>query len=291
MIRRLKSLAATQLRALGRRAAQGYVAGPALADALRVCARLSEQGFASTTCFWNTDQDAPIVVAQAYRDALDQLARSGLDGYLSIKAPGLGFQRELLDGVLAASAAAGVRLHFDSLDPSTVDRTFALIAEIQPHPTVLGCTLPGRWRRSVADAEVVVARGLAVRIVKGQWADPLAPGLDPRGGFLAVVDALAGRASRVAVASHDPPLAREALRRLQAAGTPCELELLYGLPMKAALQVARERGVRARIYVPYGHAWLPYALGQARRNPRILWWLLRDAVTVSANRSDGRPTL
>src|SRR2546430_13669470 len=28
--------------------------------------------------------------------------------------------------------------------------------------------------------------------------------------------------------------------------------------------------------LPYGHAWLPYGLSQARRNPRILWWTMKD---------------
>jgi hypothetical protein len=43
------------------------------------------------------------------------------------------------------------------------------------------------------------------------------------------------------------------------------------------LKVARDLAVPIRNYLPYGYAWLPYALRQARRDPRILWWVLRDA--------------
>jgi len=93
---------------------------------------------------------------------------------------------------------------------------------------------------------------------------------------LRVVDRLAGRGCRVAVATHDHALAGQALARLRDAGTPCELELLYGLPARQSLQAARAAGVPVRVYVPYGHAWLPYGLSQARRNPRILWWTMKD---------------
>jgi proline dehydrogenase len=82
----------------------------------------------------------------------------------------------------------------------------------------------------------------------------------------------------VAVASHDVTLARTALERLIRSGTSCELEMLYGLPMKASIAQARELGVPVRVYVPYGQAFLPYAMSQLKQNPRIAWWLLRDLV-------------
>jgi proline dehydrogenase len=69
----------------------------------------------------------------------------------------------------------------------------------------------------------------------------------------------------------------EAVGRLIAAGTDCEVELLYGLPLKPATAAARSLGVPVRVYVPYGRSWLPYAMREARTNPRTLWWLARDA--------------
>jgi len=145
----------------------------------------------------------------------------------------------------------------------------------------LSYTLPGRWRRSLDDAQWAIDRQLVVRVVKGQWADPDDPGRDLRAGFLEVIDRLAGRANHVAVASHDVPLAAEALRRLQAAGTSCELELLYGLPMRKSLALADSLGVGVHVYIPYGKAYLPYALSRLRGNPRIAWWLLRDLLLGS----------
>ncbi len=143
-----------------------------------------------------------------------------------------------------------------------------------------GLTLPGRWRRSQEDAEVAADLGAAVRVVKGQWAGE--PDVDPRAGFMEVVKRLAGRIPGVQVATHDAPLAESALARLGGTSTAAELELLFGLPLAEPARVARRAGVPVRIYVPYGHGWLPYAAKQALRRPRTLLWLTRDLLSAPA---------
>jgi proline dehydrogenase len=263
---------------LARRAAQAYVAGPALEDALAACRRVAGHGFASTIGFWNGNRQEPEEVAGAYVDALGALGQDTLDCYLSVKALPLDFSRALSAEIVERARQEGVRVHFDSLGPDTVEATFAMIEEGLARHQRLGCTIPGRWRRSPSDALRAADLGLNVRVVKGQFSDMGRTEVDPRSGFLAVVDRLAGCARFVAVATHDAALARMALGRLKAAGTPCELELLFGLPLWRATRVAREVGVGMRMYVPYGHAWLPYRLSEARRNPGLLWWLARDLV-------------
>jgi proline dehydrogenase len=80
------------------------------------------------------------------------------------------------------------------------------------------------------------------------------------------------------VATHDEALVRVALQRLRAAGTPCELELLFGLPAAAAAHAADELSAPVRVYVPYGHATLPYRIPDARRDTRILGWFSQDVL-------------
>jgi proline dehydrogenase len=263
-------------------ASRAYVAGPELTDAIRASHRFSERKIACTIGYWNGDDDSKEKVAEVYMAALDALRMNRLDCYFSIKAPAIGFDRNLLAQVVKAGEKAGTGIHFDSLGPEDADRTFELIIESARNSPDsfprIGCTLPGRWRRSLRDASVAIDAGAKVRVVKGQWVDPDDPQIDLREGFLAVIDQLAGKARHVAVATHDPPLAREALGRLLASGTPCEMELLFGLPLKSVMQVAREMGVRVRLYIPYGHSWLPYAFSQIQKNPRILWWVIRDTI-------------
>jgi proline dehydrogenase len=265
-------------RQLARWAAQSYVAGPELADALALCRRLWANGLASTVCFWNVKGELPRSVAGHCLEALRALRTPGVEGYLSVKAPALGFDAALHEELVEAARAQDVRLHFDSHGPEDADATLALIERCARAYPKIGCTLPGRWRRSLRDADWAVERGLHVRVIKGQWDDSELPQLDARAGFQALVERLAGRGVHVAVATHDPVLARRSLQQLLAAGTSCELELLYGLPLRAAIDAARELGVRVRVYVPYGKAWLPYALSQLRQKPALFWWLARDAL-------------
>ena len=263
-------------RPLGQRAARAYVAGPALGDALEAGRRAASRGFALALGFWDGGEP-PRQVADTYACALDGMAAAGLDGYLSIKAPALHFSRELLGEILARSRRHGARVHFDALRPEAASPTFALMASAASgHPAALGCTLPARWHRSAADAEEALALGLSVRLVKGEEPGEDGDDIDPRRGMLALVEQLAGRARHVAVATHDAPLARLALSRLRAAATPCEMELLLGLPLRRPVREARALGLRVRLYVPYGHARLPYRLSQAGARPAVLWWVARD---------------
>jgi proline dehydrogenase len=261
------------IRPLAARAARTYVAGPELADAVATCRSFGDRGIASTVSYWDGERDSPRSVADQCLAAIGELAESGLDCYLSIKAPALGYSSDLVSQIVERAAAANIGVHFDSLAPDTAGPTFDLIAELGG--ARLGCTLPGRWRRSREDAAWAVEHGLGVRIVKGQWPDPEGHDLDDRAGFLAVVDQLT-KAPRVAVATHDLRLAREALQRLRTAGTACELELMHRLANRHV------DGVPLRVYVPYGSPSLPYSIQRAMRQPRLAWRLLRDQVSGSA---------
>jgi proline dehydrogenase len=268
-------------RLLGRvaaRAARSYIAGAGLADAARVCGELELEGLAAAIGYWNrVGEPAPDVCA-AVLAGVERASGRARHRHVSIKVPAMDFREDLVVAVARAAARRGVRVHFDSHGPDAADRTFALARVAHElHPAV-GCTLPARWGRSVADAAWVTRAGLYVRVVKGQWPDGAGDEREPREGFLALVRQLAGRARHVGVATHDAGLAGRALDLLRSAGTPCELELLYGLPRRAALAEARRRGVAVRMYVPYGDGFLPYSLGYLRRNPRVAWWLLRDFV-------------
>lgn len=251
--------------------------GATLNDALRVVRTLAAEGHACTLGYFDDGAQPPREVAEQSAAIVDVVATLDRPGYVSIKAPALRYELEALDRVLARCRLRAVRAHFDSHDLGHAEMTLACAERALDLGGAAGLTLPGRWRRSLDDAEHVCALGIRARVVKGEWPDPEQPRADARAGFLAVVDALVAHgAAEVAVATHDPPLAREALRRLGSAGVRCELELLHGLPRRGVLAVAQEIGVPVRVYVPYGIAWRPYALRQALRRPRILWWLARD---------------
>jgi proline dehydrogenase len=272
----LRRAAGTAWSALAGLAARPYLAGESLHHALDACRRLRQQGMVSALGYWNTGDETPRQVAAAYNAAL-QAVDDPASLCLSVKAPALGFDPVLLEAILTQARTRKVTLHFDSHGLETADATFSCLKQAAMAGVRSGCTLPARWSRSAQDAERAIRLKVPVRLVKGQWMDPAFPG-DPRASFLSLARRLAGRAVHVGVATHDPDLAAQALRALRRQRTPCEMELLYGLPMSRLVAIAREMDVRVRVYVPYGSGWLPYALSQARRNPRIVWWVMRDLV-------------
>jgi len=269
-----------------RRAAREYVAGPTAGDALAVARRLDDQGLRHVLGYWNEGSQTPREVADELLAGVAALAPTmrgaPADGYVSLKTPALGFEHELAAEVAKAAAAGGVTLHCDAQDAVSADATVELIESGALPPERTGTTLPGCWTRSLEDADRAVELGVArLRVVKGQFPLPGAAGTDPTLGYAGVVERLAGRARAVAVASHDPVLVRHALGRLLAAGTPCELELFYGLPLGPSRAVADELGVPVRIYVPWGYPSLPY---EATASPRSVGWLTRDVVLGSPGR-------
>jgi proline dehydrogenase len=257
------------------RLASSQIAGSEVTDAIRVCKLAAQRGWSSTVGLWSFATDPPEVVASGYAEALSSIIREDLDSRLSIKVPSLHYDFELLRDLLQLSRESGVRIHFDSLDPESAAPSFALLERAVSIYWNLGYTLPSRWRRSLSDAERAVDLGISIRVVKGQWSDLVSPKLDPRTGFLNLVDMLAGRAREVSIATHDAVVAKQSLIRLQSSQTPCELEQLFGLPLLYE-RIAKPLCVKMRLYVPYGSAYLTYAVKQAIRRPAIAGWVLRD---------------
>ncbi len=245
------------------RAARRYVSGPEVADAVRTAQMLRGRGLSCTFGYWDSGTDAPADVARQALDAGEALRSCGIDGYVSVKSTAFAYDASPL------RSAGSTHVHIDAMGFDSVDPTFDFAAELPG----AGLTLPGRWHRSDRDALTAVEMGRPVRVVKGQFPG-FADDRDPAHGFLSVIDILAGRAPFVAVASHDVPLAAEALRRLRRAGTPCELQLLYGLPIERVLRQTGE--TTARVYVPFGNAYVPYALRRLRENPKALFWFALD---------------
>jgi proline dehydrogenase len=265
-------------RRLEQRAARNYVAGVRLEEALRTVRQVAARGQGSTLCYWDHREDTPEEVSRAYQEAIDGLADTEVDGYLSIKATALAFSPERVREVVARARERGLPVVFDAMGPEAAKPIHRAIDQALPLHSDLGCALPGRWRRSLRDVDWAIERGLRVRVVQGQWEEGPGLGQDGREGFLALIERLAGRARLVAVATHNVTLACESLRRLTEAGTRCELEQLLGYPLRRSLEVARQFGVPIRFYVPFGHAHLPYSVSHAAAEPWIARQLLVDLV-------------
>jgi proline dehydrogenase len=267
------------LRSFIEKAATSYIAGEKLENAMNVVTKIESLGQSVTLGYFDSSElDNKSSIVNAYLNSLG--AMNNESHYLSIKLTAIGFDENLLEQVLLKAQSTGSRIHLDSMWPDSVDQTQKVITHMLERKYLnMGFTLPGRWKRSISDAEWVCEHSLKARVVKGQWSDLENIGLDPREGFLDIIKILASRnAPLVAVATHDTGLAEISIKTLQAANIPCELELLFGLPMTKSLKMAESLKVPVRIYVPFGRGYLPYVAKLAVYNPKITGWLIKDFI-------------
>jgi proline dehydrogenase len=269
--RRIGEIASSALMPIIRTAARPFLGGETVEDALCAAARLNAEGAATAFSYWDGGCETLAQIEDLGQVAIAALADKAPASYLSLKPPALRFSKDVARRLASVAAAHRLRLHFDSHGADVADRHNAMLDAMLEvlAPDYLGTTLPGRLARTRDDAEWAIARGLNVRVVKGEWPDPANPNCDLNAAFLDVIDRLAGRARHVAVATHNPALGREAIGRLRAAGTSCEIEVLLGLAPRRLLDWAKANGVPVRVYVPYGSGFVMNAIAVLRRNPRM----------------------
>ena len=286
--RRMVDVISAAIMPIVKHAARPYVGGDTIDDAMCVADRLATEGFMATLGYWDAGRDTERQVADIYLNLIQRLSGQGRDSYVSIKPPALRFSSRLVGELADAAAIHHLRLHCDShgVEAAGLSNAMlqAMIGKLGGHR--LGTTLPGRWARSLGDADWAIERALNVRVVKGQWPDPADPKRDVSSGFLDVIERLAGRARHVAVATHDASLACEAIARLRAAGTSCEIELLFGMPAKPLIRWANENDVKIRIYVPFGSGFVPSAIRVLKRNPRLIYAIAKERLKAAVGITD-----
>lgn len=272
-------------------ATRKYIAGHKLEGALAISRDLQNKGFLTAVGYWSNLSEGVSrnILLENYR-ALTGIAQTRFGSCLSVqfttcKMPSDSNNRTL-ETFVAMGQDRGVLIQLDSLGHAIAQRMWDEVEVIVKRGGYLGGTLPSRWKRSLEDASRVRDLNLRLRLVKGKRLDP-----SERGGgrisyseiyqnFLKLIKCLAGRKNPVIVATHDFQLAQESLIYLQRTSTPCELELLYGVPSLNLIRWAKKIGVPVRFYIPYGKGVLPYSLSDFPRNPRLLWWFIKDAFIV-----------
>ena len=109
----LKRIVLAFWRPIERHAAGAYLAGPHLSDALAVGDRFAARGYGVVLGFWNADDDGPEAVARENLAVIEALRVRPGDWYLSVKAPALGYSRELVQEIETSAQ------HAPSMAPPT----------------------------------------------------------------------------------------------------------------------------------------------------------------------------
>jgi proline dehydrogenase len=243
------------------------VAGDTADDALEAARRLASGGVDSSIDFFGenvTDPREADRVADAYvalAARIDAGTFLSIDlSHVAIDDPGDGARRRL--GRIAAALPDGARIQVGAEQAARTDRILDAVLAAARDGGPVAATVQANLRRSSADAQRLVEAGVPIRLVKGAYAETPALarawGDDTDIAFIELAHTLHGAGAALSLGTHDPVI-REALL---AALPGVVIETLLGVrPEDNTSLVAR--GVRVRVYVPYGDRWFRYAMRRA----------------------------
>ena len=137
----------------------------------------------------------------------------------------------------------------------------------------IGIVLQSQLRRTESDALRVVALGGRVRLVKGAYRKPKSVALLAKAAvdesFLRLMRMLLDDGHYPAIATHDPTLIEATLAYAGARGIPpdrFEFQMLYGVRRDLQASLV-DRGLRLRVYLPFGHQWFLYFMRRLGERP------------------------
>jgi len=279
-------------KAVVRRVASRYVAGEDLDAAVAMVRGLNARGYEATLDILGEnarDSGEAERTRTGYREVLDRIQQEGLKSNVSIKLTHLGVRldataaKERLETIVQRAKEYRNFVRMDMEDSSLTQVTLDLYEDLhQRYRGAVGAVLQAYLHRTAQDAQRLAALGANVRLCKGIYREPRAIAYQDREqvrkSFLqAAATILNAPDTYLAFATHDRVLidrCLELVRRVPA--DRYEFQALLGVPVEDLLDRLVARGVRVRVYVPYGSDWYPYATRRLRENPKIASYVLRQ---------------
>ncbi len=269
--------------------ARRFVAGDTLEEAMEVVRRLNGQGFKVTLDHLGEETR---LRGQAGRDVyeyarmLQAINDAGADCNVSLKLTQLGLSldptlaRENLERILEEARRHKNFVRIDMEGSAYTQGTLDLFYELWPKYPNMGVVIQAMLRRSRADIEKLVQKGVRVRLCKGAYKEPKPVAFQNRAEVNASYDELAELLTKApcpGFATHDDDRilhAQQAAAKRGLAKGSYEFQMLYGLRQRRWAQL-RDDGHAVRIYVPYGTHWLPYFVRRLRERKENVMFVVR----------------
>ncbi|GAA0928326.1 proline dehydrogenase family protein [Pseudonocardia zijingensis] len=232
----------------------------------------------------------------AYLTLLERLGREGLAerAEVSVKLSAFG-QRLARDGekialesarqVCEAAAAVGTTVTVDMEDHTTTDATLETVRDLRVDFPWVGAVLQSHLRRTEGDCRDLAGPGSRVRLCKGAYDEPESvayrSSAEVDRSYVRCLKILMAGQGLPMVATHDPRLiaiARHLAARAGRSADDYELQMLYGVRPHAQTDLAA-RGLRVRVYLPYGTEWFGYFMRRLAERPANLAFFVRSLVT------------
>mgnify|MGYP001190138407 CR=1 FL=1 len=275
-----------------------FVAGTTVDAAIEAARRIAADRYVTVDHLGEDTTERAQVDAHvhAYRTLLERLGREGLADRVevSVKLSAFG-QRLPRDGdkialeaarqVCEAAAAVGTTVTVDMEDHTTTDATLATVRDLRVDFPWVGAVLQSQLRRTEADCRDLAGPGSRVRLCKGAYDEPESvayrSAAEVDRSYVRCLKVLMAGEGVPMVATHDPRLiaiARHLADRNGRSVDDWELQMLYGVRPQAQTDLAA-RGLRVRVYLPYGTEWFGYFMRRLAERPANMAFFLRSLAT------------
>jgi proline dehydrogenase len=275
-----------------RRIADRYIAGETIDDAVAVLRSLNAEGCEGTVDVLGefiTEFREAEETAAAYHEILERICSDRLRSNVSIKLTALGLKLDaegcygLVKRLVERARELANFVRIDMEDSSVTTATLDLYRRLRADRLDnVGVVIQAYLRRSANDVAALLPLRPSIRLCKGIYVEPPEIAFKDREEIRRSYRSLLRRileegASRLGIATHDPPLIEDALAYLKEKAIPqdrYEFQMLLGVaaPLRRRLV---SQGHTMRVYVPYGRAWYGYSLRRIKENPSIAGYVVK----------------
>jgi proline dehydrogenase len=272
-------------KAIIKKVASKYIAGPTLADAVRVTKELEAKGGMTTIDvlgeFVETKERALHEMGESSK-VLDAIYENKLKTYLSVKPTslGLGIDTEFgynnILSLLKKAAEYGIFIRLDMENSPYTTKTLDLYRRFRSEGfNNVGIVIQSYMIRSMDDVRSLIPLKPSVRLCKGIYKE--APSIayqgknEVRDNWKKLFDVMIENGFYVGIATHDDPLidyARNYISKHNLPKESYEFQMLLGVREGKRNELLAE-GHRLRVYTPFGEDWYGYSTRRLKENPDI----------------------
>jgi proline dehydrogenase len=277
---------------LGLKMSRRFVAGTAVEELLTAARAVNARGM--TVSVDNLGENVTNAAeaeasAQLYHQLLDLITQRGLKANVSLKLTHMGLD---VDGRLCEKLVCGLVGHAQKLNnfvridmegsPYT-QRTLDFVYELHGnYPGHTGAVLQSYMKRSVADAEQLIANNIRIRLCKGAYKE--APEIayqkksEVDANYLLLAKMLLKSGIYHGIATHDEKIIQQIMlfaEQQKIARDSFEFQMLYGIRRDLQERIVLE-GWRMRVYIPFGTEWYPYLMRRLAERPANVLFIAKN---------------
>ena len=270
--------------------AKRFIAGRDWPEALKVVRSIHAQGFLTTIDHLGEHvpkKEQAKKAAEYYSKVIKSLKNENLDKNISVKLTQLGleidrdFCRENLKLILEEAREIGGFVRVDIEGSDTTSSAFSMIKELRDLGYPIGAAVQSMLRRTPSDVVSLLENGVAIRLCKGAYKEPVDIAYQHKWEvnrqFIALMKRLLTSGSYHAIATHDEKIieaTKTFAKERRISPSQFEFQMLLGIRRPMQKKLLKE-GFRVRIYIPFGHTWLPYVIRRLRERKENLWFVIK----------------